>query len=206
MRTPPTCPRCRGPLVPPSAWQSAWWCAAHGEVSPLLPARRPCREALEALRPRARVPIWAPWPLPAGWLVTGFADAGDERSGAVAVAVALSGPSPVGGPADLVLVAEEPGVGLGSSYAGLPGPDPGYEVGRSAPHAKVEIIGHPVAMWSVGADAAAAYAGEALANWLWAILWPDSAGVLMLEGLTLCDLREVDLDLPYGAPCPRLEA
>lgn len=206
MRTASTCPRCRGPLVPPSAWSSAWSCAVHGEVSPLLPTRRPCREALEVLRPRARVPIWVPWPLPAGWLVTGFADVGDERSGAVAVAVGLSGPSPVGGPADLLVVAEEPGVGLGSSYAGLPGPDPGHEVGRSAPNAKVEVAGHPVAMWAVGSDAAAAYAGEALANWLWAILWPASAGVLMLEGLNLCDLREVDLDLPYGAPCPRFEA
>lgn len=206
MSTAPTCPRCRGPLIPPNAWSSAWICRVHGEVAPLSPPRRPCREALEAVRSRARVPVWVPWPLPPGWLVTGFAEAGDERSGALGVAVALSGPSPVGGPADLVLVAEEPGVGLGSSYAGLPGPDPGDGFGVSAPNAKVEIDGHPVSMWAVGTDSAAAYAGEALANWLWAVLWPDTAGVLMLEGLNLCDLRDVDLDLPYGASCPRLGA
>jgi hypothetical protein len=152
------------------------------------------------------VPVWVPWPLPPSWLVTGFAEAGDERSGGLAVAVALSGASPVGGPADLVIVAEEPGVGLGSSYAGLPGPDPGDGFGVCAPNAKVEINGRPMAMWAVGADDTAAYAGEALANWLWAVLWPGSAGVLMLERFNLCDLREVDLDLPYGAPCPRLEA
>ncbi len=206
MRTGSTCPRCRGPLTPPSAWSSAWVCSAHGEVAPLRPPGRPSRTALEAVRRRARVPIWVPWPLPLGWLVTGFAEAGDERTGALAVAVALSGPSPVGGPADLVLVAEEPGVGLGSSYAGQPGPDPGVGFGVSAPNAKAEIDGHPVAMWAVRAESAAAYAGEALANWLWAVLWPDSAGVLMLEGLGLHDLRDSALDLPYGALCPRLVA
>lgn len=179
----------------------------HGEVAPLLPPRRPCVESLEVVRSRARVPVWVPWPLPQGWIVTGFADAGDDRTGAVAVAVALSGPAPVGGgPADLVLVAEEPGIGLGASYAGLPGPDPGAGFGVSAANAKLEIAGHPVAMWSAGADSVAAYAGEAFANWLWAVLWPDTAGVLMLEDLSLRDLRESPPDLPYGAFCPRLEA
>lgn len=48
----------------------------------------------------------------------GGASAGDERTGARATAVALAGPSPLGGPADLVLVAEEPGVGLGARLAG----------------------------------------------------------------------------------------
>jgi hypothetical protein len=205
MRTAPTCPRCRGPLSPPIPGWSAWTCGVHGDVSPLQPPRRPCRESLEAVRAVARVPIWVPWPLPPGWLVTGFADAGDERTGASAVAVALSGPAPLGGSADLVIVAEEPGIGLGSSFAGLPGPDPGDGFGVSAPAVKVEIDGHPVSMWAVGADTAA-FAGEALANWLWAVLWPSSAGVLMLEQLSLRDLREDELDLPYGALCPRLEA
>ncbi|WP_329241574.1 DUF6758 family protein [Actinoallomurus sp. NBC_01490] len=204
MRTPPTCPRCRRSLVPPSAWSSAWTCLVHGEVPPLRPPMRPCPEALEAVRSRTRVPVWVPWPPPTGWLVTGFAEAGDDRSGAVAVAVALSGPSPIGGPADLVLVAEEPGVGLGASYAGLNGPDPGHGFGVSAPNAKVEIDGRPVSMWALGTEKTAAYAGEALANWLWAVLWPESAGVLMVEQLNLRDLREAPLDLPYGAACPRL--
>jgi hypothetical protein len=175
-------------------------------VAPLLPPRRPCRAALEVVRSRARVPVWVPWPLPTGWLVTGFAEVGDDRSGGLAVAVALSGPSPLGGPADLMIVAEEPGIGLGASFAGLRGPDPGHGFGVSAPNAKLEIDGHPVSMWAVGADAAAAFAGEAFANWLWAVLWPDSAGILMLERLSLRDLREMDLDLPYGAFCPHLEA
>jgi hypothetical protein len=182
-----------------------WTCAVHGAVSPLQPPHSPGREGLEAVRAVAKVPIWVPWPLPTGWLVTGFADAGDDRTGALAVAVALSGPAPLGGGADLVIVAEEPGIGLGSSFAGLPGPDPGDGFGVSAPDAKVEIGGHPVSMWPVGTETAA-FAGEALANWLWAILWPSAAGLLMLEQLSLRDLRDNDPDLPYGAFCPRLTA
>ncbi len=56
------------------------------------------------------------------------------------------------------------------------------------------------------APGAAAFAGEVLGNWLWIILWPDTAGVLMLERLSLRDLRDPgqDLDLPFGAKSPRL--
>jgi hypothetical protein len=152
----------------------------------------------------ARVPVWVPWPPPAGWLVTGFADAGDERSGARAVAVALSGPAPLGGPADLVLVAEEPGIGLGASFAGLPGPDPGVGFEVSVPGTRIEINHRPVTLWAVESETAA-FAGEAMGNWLWAVLWPSSASLLlMFDRLDLRDLREHDLDLPYGALCPRL--
>ena len=106
-------------------WSSAWRCDWHGEVHPLLPAFSPSREGLDGLlrtlRPgTAGVPAWLPWPLPVGWLVTGFAGAGDERTGVRACAVALSGPNPLGGPADMVVVAEEPGVGLGAG-PGRPG-------------------------------------------------------------------------------------
>jgi hypothetical protein len=206
MRAAPICPRCRGPLTAPNVWSSAWTCAAHGEVCPLRPPHRPCREGLDAVRAQARVPVWVPWPPPLGWLVTGFADAGDERSGGRAVAVALSGPSPVGGPADLIIVAEEPGIGLGASYAGLAGPDPGRGFGAATPAARVHVGGRPLPLWAPPGARTAAFAGEALGNWLWIVLWPVSAGALMLEDLILRDLRETDLDLPYGAACPRLEA
>lgn len=74
-------------------------------------------------------PLWCPWPLPPGWTLTGVAYAGDDRTGVRATAVACAGPAPLGGgPADLVFVAEEPGVGLGTRLAGLTGPDPGPEL------------------------------------------------------------------------------
>ena len=73
-------------------------------------------ERITAGRPTGRaLPLWCPWPLPPGWTLTGVAWAGDDRTGVRATAVACSGPAPLGGgPADLVFVAEEPGVGLGT--------------------------------------------------------------------------------------------
>lgn len=203
-----TCPRCGAPVREPSAWSSAWQCALHGEVFPLRPAYSPSREGLAGLLRTAGVPVPVPWPLPAGWLVTGFAAAGDERTGARACVVALSAPDPAGGPGDLLIVVEEPGVGLGARLAGLDGPDPGDGFARCPPHALAHFEGHEIPMWNVEAPGRAAFAGELKGNWLWMVLWPQTAGLLILEPLYLRDLRNPlqDLDLPYGAPSPRLPA
>jgi hypothetical protein len=152
------------------------------------------------------VPVLLPWPLQPGWLVSGFASAGDERSGARASVVALTGPNPVGGPADLLVVAEEPGVGLGAGLAGLEWPDPGEGFAEGPPHAVVMVDGHDVPLWQVPADDRAVFAGEVQANWLWLVLWPDTAGHLAVEPIPMRDLRDTsqDLDLPFGAPSPRL--
>lgn len=166
----------------------------------------PSREGLEGLLRTPGVPVWIPWPLPAGWLVSGFAAAGDERSGTRGCVVALSGPNPVGGPADLLLVSEEPGVGLGAGLAGLDGPDPGDGFAGVQPHASVRFGHHESPLWNVAAPGRAAFAGEMMGQWLWAVLWPDTAGVLMIEPMTLRDLRDPgqQLDLPFGAPSPHL--
>ncbi|WP_084000703.1 DUF6758 family protein [Actinomadura kijaniata] len=213
MRAEPTCPRCTGRLRPPNAWSSDWICAVHGAVLPRQPAKRPGPEGLAALLHDVRVPVWTPWPLPHGWLVTGFGSVGDERTGTRASAVALSGPNLVSGPADLLLIAEEPGIGLGAFHAGLPGPDPGAGFDTGPPHVKIEVCGpsatpgHTVPLWAVPGEDRAVFVGEALGNWLWAVLWPAGAGVLMAARMSLLDLREpgMEVDLPYGAPSPRLE-
>ncbi|MGN6245824.1 MAG: DUF6758 family protein [Motilibacteraceae bacterium] len=209
MKGQPSCPRCGAALHAPGLWSSAWQCDAHGQVCPLQPLHQPSTEVLDAVVARARVPVWLPWPLPHGWVVTGVAEAGDERTGGCAIAVACSGPNPLGGGGDLVLVAEEPGVGLGARYAGLPGPDPGTELGRGAPQAKLHVGGHDCPLWVVdGGEGRAAYAGEAMGQWLWAVLWPDSAAALLLEDLHLADLRDVRSEVPLvplGALSPRLQ-
>lgn len=207
MRAEPRCPRCGGELHAPGLWSSAWSCGLHGDVLPLQPAPPPRAEVLAAVVRRAQVPVWLPWPLPPAWLVTGVAWVGDDRTGARGVAIGCSGPAPLGGMGELVLVAEEPGVGLGAHYAGLPGPDPGPTEFAGAPAAKLHAAGHPTPMWWVpAADDRAVYVGEAKATWLWAVLWPESAGHLLVEDVLLTDLREVphDLDLPFGALSPRL--
>jgi hypothetical protein len=201
-----TCPRCGGPLHEPSAWSSAWQCNLHGQVQPLRPAFSPSREGLDGVLRSATVPVWLPWPLPPGWLVTGFAAAGDERSGSCGCAVALTGPNPVGGPGEMLIISEQLGVGLGARFAGLNGPDPGRDFTAGPPDASVQFGKHEFPLWHVEAPERAAFAGEIMASWLWLVLWPDTAGTLLMESLTLRDLRDPgqDLDLPYGAMSPHL--
>jgi hypothetical protein len=176
-------------------------------VHPLHGAVQPSQAVVRDVVGRAQVPVWLPWPLPSAWLVTGVAHAGDDRTGARAVAVACSGPAPLGGVGELVLVAEEPGVGLGAHLAGLDGPDPGADVADRTPDAKVDASGHPTPLWALpGRGDCAIFVGEARAAWLWALLWPAHAGHLVAEELMLTDLRDpgFDLDLPFGARSPRL--
>lgn len=208
MKTQPSCPRCGDDVHAPGLWSSDWSCDRHGAVLPLHLSGQPTTALLVDTVTHAQVPVFVPWPLPRGWVVTGIAHAGDDRAGTRAVAVAASGPNPLGGAGDLLLVVEEPGIGLGARYAGLPGADPGIDPTTSAPHAKVHADGHPTALWCVDAGAGrAVYVGEASGCWLWAILWPDSAGALLLEDLDLVDLRTVIGEialLPLGALTPRL--
>jgi hypothetical protein len=195
------CPRCRAEARAPTAWSSAWRCGLHGEISPLTPARLPTIDGLHVLAENAKVPVWLPWPLPAGWLVSGYAGAGDDRTGLRGTAIALSGPNPLGGPADMLIVAEEPGIGLGAGLAGLPGPDPGDGFATGPPHASVKLGGHEAPLWLVESDGKAVFAGEVAASWLWLVLSPDTAGALLVEPLSLRDLRDPgqDLDVPFGA-------
>jgi hypothetical protein len=158
----------------------------------------------------ASVPLWCPWPLPTGWTVTGASWVGDDRSGPVAAAVACTGPAPLQpGTADVVLVAEDPGVGLGNRLAGLTGTDPGsflVEPMAAGAPAKVKVGGHPTALWSVASpEDRSAYIGEAKGRWLIAVAWPASAGYLFTDHVAIHDLTEwLPPELVYGAPSPYL--
>jgi hypothetical protein len=202
----PTCPRCGGPVSGPAPPSVAWHCHWHGEVFPLYTAYSVAGDGLGVLLLDAAVPVWLPWPLPAGWLVTGFAGAGDGDTGVRACVVALAGPNPIGGLGDMLLISEEPGIGLGARLAGITGPDPGEGFAAGPPHALVRFGKHEFPLWHVAAPQRAAFAGEVLGNWLWIVLWPDTAGVLLVEALPLRDLRDPgqDLDLPFGPRSPRL--
>jgi hypothetical protein len=193
---------------------SDWTCTLHGAVVPLAPPHPPSGAWLREVAARARVPVWLPWPLPTGWLLTGVGEAGTERGGTAATVVACSGPNPAPDPAnpaehpaDLLVVAEQPGIGLGARLAGLDDIDPGAAVATGPAHAKVRAGGHPTPLWHVdGPPDRAAYVGESGGVWLWLLLWPASAGVLVLESLDLVDVREGGqaIDPPTGALSPRL--
>ncbi|WP_374198064.1 DUF6758 family protein [Micromonospora sp. PLK6-60] len=222
-----SCPRCGGPVRPPDLMHSGSRCARCGPVPPLHVPEHIGPDIVASVVERIsgadepdgpRPPLWCPWPLPPSWTLTGVAWAGDEGAGVRATAVACAGPAPLGGgPADLVFVAEEPGVGLGSRFAGTAGPDPGPELaealaepGRGHPervaHAKIRVAGHPTPLWPVNSSTnRSAYAGEARGMWLHAIAWPASAGHLLAEEVMLHDLAEwTPPELVYGAPSPYL--
>nr|WP_083937023.1 DUF6758 family protein [Longispora albida] len=186
---------------------SDWRCAHHGPVSPYRAPAHINAAVLATVRGRSRVPLWCLWPLLPAWMVTGVGWAGDERTGARATAVACSGPGPLeSGPADVVLVAEEPGVGLGSRFAGLTGVDPGPGLAESQPHAHVTIGGHPAPLWLVPSPPdRSVHAGEANGCWIYAVTWPASAGYLLVEDVGLHDLADsVPSALVFGAPSPYL--
>lgn len=204
MSTTPRCPRCGGELRAPGLMSSDWQCVQHGAVHPYSSYRV---EALAQVTANAQVPVWCPLPLLPGWMAGGLGICGDERTGATATVVALAGPSPLGGPADLLLIAEEPGIGLGSNLAGTDDLDPGH-VAVGPPDAKILVAGHPTPLWRcASAEDRIAFVGEANGVWLWAVLWPPAAELVLIEHVELHDLRHRDhesLVLPVGAPSPRL--
>lgn len=187
---------------------SDWQCETHGAVLPLKVLPRVGPDVLRAAVRDAAVPLWSPLPLLPGWTACGLATVGDERSGARATAFALSGPSPLGGPADLVLVAEELGVGLGVRCAGGQEELDADALTAGPPEAKVVAAGHDTPLWrTTSAEDRVAFVGEALGVWLWAVLWPPAAELVLLEHVVLHDLRHeahAGLDLPLGAPSTRL--
>ena len=213
-----TCSRCGGPVRPPDLMDSSWRCDVDGQVLPMHAAKRIDEQIVESVRGKVLaadrpVPMWCPWPMPPGWVVSGVGWAGDERWGARATVVACSGPGPVEhGPADVLLIAEDPGTGLGARFAGIPGPDPGSgltdELRRSVPHARVRAAGRPSPLWVIGSpEDRSAYVGEALGLWLYVVSWPAAAGFVLAEDLLLHDLGEsVPTQLRFGAPSPYLHS
>lgn len=181
----------------------------HGDVPPLRLLASVSLDAVDAVRRLSKVPCWMLAPLPPGWTLSGIGYAGDERTGALATVFACTGPAPLGGPGDLLIVAEEPGVGLGAAYAGIDGPDPGPALAAQDGRRRAATLRadrHPVAMWAVDSPGDRyAVVGEAMGQWLWAVLWPSATGHLLAEELTLADLRRGRPgELPIGARSPYL--
>ncbi|MGY1857916.1 DUF6758 family protein [Modestobacter sp. SYSU DS0290] len=203
MSVSPVCPRCGETLMVKPGSTAEGWCHLHGAVTPLHHTAVVAHDAITAVCADAQVPAWVPDPMPPGWAVTGLAWGGEP--GARAIVVACAGPGPLGEAAELVLVAEEPGTGLGCGYAGLPGVDPG-ELIDGPSTAAVRAAGQRAPLWTVPtSEDRAAFVGEAYGVWLWLVTWPSSAAWLLAEDPALLDLRErVYPDLPLGPPTERL--
>ena len=203
----PVCVRCRGPLRTPEH-HGAWACPEHGDVEPLHPALPPEEGHLLDVAASSGVPVWMPWPMPAGWSVSGVRRAGGTGPSR-GVAVSLTGSGLTARQVEMVLVAEEPGVGLGSSYAGLLSTDPGPELADLPRDTKLTAAGHPTALWSLPVSDRAGYVGEAGGLWLWVVVWPVSEWMVVHDDLHLVDARTPEnrahlAGIPTAALSPRL--
>jgi hypothetical protein len=208
-----SCVHCLGPIRPPGLWSSSWQCDDDGDTLPFFASAVPSAGVLDRLRASAGVPIWVPQPLPTGWCVSAIGWVGDERTGARATAMACCGPAPLGGAAEAVFIAEEPGVGLAARLAGLPAAalQAGEGLGKAS-EAKVTAAHHPTPLWELpGATTdRVGYVGEARGVWLATAFWPSIASLLLIEHMLLVDLGDLPKgpnDYPwlvFGAPSGRL--
>jgi hypothetical protein len=143
------------------------------------------------------LPTWLPWPLPDGWQVTDFGCVGTEGRTPQAAYATCTGPSELDGVVELTVVTEEPGVGLGARCGRVTHTDPGREAGEGVPPTRIRVEQNSVPMWLVttdeGADALdrAVLAGEAMGRWLWLVLRPASAALLLPEMGPLHDVSSL---------------
>jgi hypothetical protein len=202
------CPRCSTPVAP---HDDLWSCPDHGVVVPLWrPAEASYDAFVEHLGATARFPTYLPWPLSPGWRVTDFAAVGTIGGGRAAM-TCVSGTSALDGPVDVLVIAEEPGTGLGARIAGTPRDDPGTEVGEGPPTVRVRIDSQTIPLWPVSTAASSGewdrsvVAGEAAGRWLWMVLRPASAVLLLRDDWILRDVSGLGpplVELPFGGPAP----
>ena len=104
----------------------------------------------------------------------------------------------------MLVVAEEPGIGLGAALAGLDSVDPGPGFASAPPVATASFGKHDFPLWQVASPDRAVFAGEIKAHWLWVVLWPETAGILLIEPIGLRDLRDPGRTTTCPSGPPRL--
>ncbi len=195
----------------------SWNCHTHGEVPPLWrPAQASYEELANHLSLSPGFPTYLPWPPAMGWAVTDFAVVGETPEQTLATLTCCSGTTDLDGPVDIVIVSEEPGTGLGARCAGLARTDPGPELGEVPSSARVRVGGVGVALWALSMSGSTnltsgedelfdrcVFVGEAEGRWLWLIMWPASAMLLLQADWLLQDISEQGLalvELDFGGP------
>jgi len=204
MHTAWRCPRCGAPVRQLS--DERFWCWADGAVAAVAEIEEPTVSVLLRHVADTAFPTWLPWPLPAQWSVSGVARAGHPQ--VQATVLACTAPDPLGGLADVLIVCEEAGVGLGARYAGARGLDVGREISGSPATTTLPVDGHTTPLWWIsGGPDRDVYVGEASGCWLWLVAWPASAGALISQDLALVDLHDLlgQLEIvPLGGLSARL--
>ena len=199
------CPRCRSEVT---EGESGPECGTHGSITPLWRPHQPDYATFGEYLLRAQdLPTWLPWPMAPGWEVTDFGCVAPERGAPRAAFVSCAGPSDLDGVVELTVVTEEPGVGLGARAAGVPLTDPGEEVAVGPPAARLRVDGASAPVWAVSTSDApgdldrSVFAGEAQGRWLWLVLRPASAALLLQHMGPLQDVSGLGPELvalPFG--------
>ena len=135
------------------------------------------------------------------------------------------GTSDLDGDVEVTVVSEDPGVGLGARCAGTSYDDPGPQISNGPPAIHVRAGGRTVPMWLVDDTvdepapdalaqsplteddllARAVFAGEADGRWLWLVMRPASAALLLHDDWLLADVTGFGpeaLEMPFGGPRP----
>ncbi len=156
-----------------------------------------------------------------GWSIADFGCVG--HAGRIRATVTTTvGNSDLDGEVEVTIVSEEPGVGLGARCAGTTYDDPGPQIGPGPPSIHVRAGGRSVPLWLIedardetrGAKshssdddllATAVFAGEADGRWLWLVMKPASAALLLHDEWLLADVTGFGpeaLEMPFGGPRP----
>jgi hypothetical protein len=207
-----TCVRCSAPVLEAPGSPAGWSCPEHGATRALWRPEEATYEAFAGhVAASQAFPTYLPWPLSPGWSVTDFAMVGDAPGRTSATLTCTSGSSELDGVVDAMVVAEEAGTGLGARCAGTRYDDPGGDIGRRPPAARVRIGSQSVTLWDIstaGADGEfdrSVLAGEAGGRWLWIVLRPASALLLLHDDWILRDVSCVGpllVEIPFGGHRP----
>jgi hypothetical protein len=208
-----SCPRCTSPVQVQGA---SYRCAVHGVIEPLWRPSEADYESFAELVGRSEdLPTYLPWPMSPGWSIADFGCVGSP--GRVRATVTSTvGTSDLDGQVEVTIVAEDPGVGLGARVSGTSYDDPGPQISNGPPSIRVRAGGRTVPMWLVEDEsrsaqdeddllARAVFAGEAEGRWLWLVMKPASAALLLHDDWLLADVTGFGpeaLEMPFGGPRP----
>ncbi len=183
----------------------------HGTIHPLWRPDAAGYDTFAELVGRADdLPTYLPGPMSPGWSISDFGCVASEDK-AYATVTTTVGTSDLDGPVEVTVISEDPGVGLGSRCAGTAYDDPGEQIGLGQHAIHVRAGGRAVPMWTVDSSidddlfAKSVFAGEADGRWLWLVIRPASAALLLRDEWLLADVTGFGpeaLEMPFGGARP----